>query len=152
MSDYECSTVYRRPPLFRTPCDRRDCPDPRGVLISEVKVVQYTWQSMENHLIPVTYVYIKGVGAVQGAGLEGCGLEGCLQFRVWNRRGGGGVHFRVWIRGVCTVQGAGLEGCVQFRVWNRGVGQFRVWNRGGGGGGCSSGSGLEGCVQFRGLN
>ena len=42
-------------------------------------------------------VWIRGVSAIQGSGLEGC------------------LQFRVWIREVSAIQGSGLEGCLQFR-------------------------------------
>ena len=45
-----------------------------GVLISRVEDV--LWQSIGNHLVPVSCVYIREVSAIQGSG-----LEGCLQFR-----------------------------------------------------------------------
>ena len=47
-------------PLFHTPC--------MGP-ISGVRDV--LWQSMESHLAPVACVHIRGVSAIQEAGLEG---------------------------------------------------------------------------------
>ena len=52
---------------------------------------------MENHLVPVVCVHIKGVPAIQGSGLEGCPQL---------------------TRGVPAIQGSGLEGCLQFRGLN----------------------------------
>ena len=48
----------------------------RTVLNIEVSLFQrlkmyYRWQSLGNHLVPVAYVPIRGVTAIQGAGLDG---------------------------------------------------------------------------------